>query len=86
MILVFGGTTEGKLVASSLDEANISYLYSTKTKVAFNGNGLPINGPLMQSQIEQLCAQENIKCIINASHPFAEELHTTIANLISTSL
>ena len=79
MMLVFGGTTEGKQVAKHLDLLNIRYFYSTKTKVSFEGNGIPIYGELCRKKIEVLCCEKNIACIINASHPFAEQLHKTIA-------
>ncbi|WP_100925207.1 precorrin-6A/cobalt-precorrin-6A reductase [Tenacibaculum sp. SZ-18] len=81
MILVFGGTTEGKQVASFLDEACIPYYYSTKTKVSFKGKGIPINGALTKHELEQFCIANNIKCIVNASHPFAEILHDTVASI-----
>ncbi|CAM1374660.1 precorrin-6A/cobalt-precorrin-6A reductase [Tenacibaculum xiamenense] len=81
MILVFGGTTEGKKVASILDELNISYYYSTKTKVPFSGKGIPMNGALTKDRIEMFCAGNHIKAIINASHPFAEQLHGTLSKI-----
>ena len=77
-ILVFGGTTEGKQVAKYLDELNIQYFYSTKTKVPFLGKGIPIHGELTTKKIDEFCHKEKISCIINASHPFAEQLHQTV--------
>ena len=39
MILVFGGTTEGKKVAGILEKEEYHYFYSTKTKIDFlSGN------------------------------------------------
>ena len=81
MILLFGGTTEGKSIASDLDACNLQYLYSTKTKVNFDGNGKSIYGALTSADIEQLCITHNVKCIINAAHPFAKQLHDTIAQI-----
>ncbi|SNR16568.1 precorrin-6A/cobalt-precorrin-6A reductase [Tenacibaculum jejuense] len=79
MILVFGGTTEGKQVASFLDETHIPYYYSTKTEVSFQGKGIPIYGALTKHELEQFCITNKVKCIVNASHPFAEVLHQTVA-------
>ncbi|OEJ99430.1 hypothetical protein A8C32_08195 [Flavivirga aquatica] len=80
MILVFGGTTEGKQVASILDDLQLPYYYSTKTKIDFNGMGKPISGAMDVLDIERFCIENKVSHIINASHPFAEELHKTIAN------
>ncbi|SEB85989.1 precorrin-6A/cobalt-precorrin-6A reductase [Tenacibaculum sp. MAR_2009_124] len=81
MILVFGGTTEGKNVAAVLEELNITYYYSTKTEVPFSGKGIPIYGALTKNKIEEFCQENKVKIIINASHPFAEQLHETIASI-----
>ena len=81
MILVFGGTTEGKQIAAILDALEESYYYSTRTKVSFSGKGIPIYGTLTKGGIEEFCTQKKIKYIINASHPFATELHATIASI-----
>ncbi len=83
MVLVFGGTTEGKQVASILDDLELPYYYSTKTKVAFMGKGKPIYGALTATKIDAFCKANGIKSIINASHPFAEQLHNTVATITS---
>ncbi|MDY8136629.1 precorrin-6A/cobalt-precorrin-6A reductase [Aquimarina sp. 2201CG5-10] len=80
MILVFGGTTEGKLVAKTLDEYDIKYYYSTKTQVKYNGKGTPIFGEMTFELLEAFCKEKSITHIINASHPFASQLHQTVAN------
>lgn len=81
MILVFGGTTEGKLVAKTLDELGIAYYYSTKTKVDYSGKGTPISGEITSDILEAFCLQHKITYIINASHPFAIQLHQMVASL-----
>lgn len=80
MILVFGGTTEGKLVASFLNEQGIPFIYSTKTEIEFD-NGKVGNyrfGAFSQKDLTRYISQQNIHCIIHAAHPFATELTTTI--------
>ena len=83
MILLFGGTREGKKLAGWLEAAGLDYIYSTKTNTLFEGKGYYRWGALSREEMEALCRQEKISCIISASHPFARELHQTIA---STSL
>ncbi|MDA7717030.1 precorrin-6A/cobalt-precorrin-6A reductase [bacterium] len=80
-ILVFGGTTEGKQVAKILDQLEYSYFYSTKTKVEYKGKGIPIHGAMTTSFLEDFCTQNEITHIINASHPFAVELHKTVSDI-----
>ncbi|MBG6130275.1 cobalt-precorrin-5B (C1)-methyltransferase/precorrin-6A/cobalt-precorrin-6A reductase [Aquimarina sp. EL_43] len=81
MILVFGGTTEGKKVAKILDELEYPYYYSTKTKVDYEGKGIPIDGVMTTSLLENFCKKHEITHIINASHPFAVQLHQMIADI-----
>ena len=91
MILVFGGTTEGKQVADTLNKLQLPFLYSTKTKT--NGVipqlGRCIHGALDENAIKSLCHYEQIDLIIDAAHPFAVNLHQTVASsarTLSTSL
>ena len=81
MILVFGGTTEGKQVAKTLDELGKQYTYSTKTPVRFEGKGIAISGAMQAQEIEEFCVENKVSHIINAAHPFAVNLHRTIAAL-----
>lgn len=81
MILLFGGTSESKKVAGWLEEAGLDYIYSTKTAVSFDGKGQYRFGPLDKDALEQFCTEHKISCIINASHPFASELHKTVASV-----
>ncbi len=81
MILVFGGTTEGKQVAALLDDLKRPYFYSTKTKITFEGMGIPIHGEMTTIDINAFCKKHDISCIINASHPFAEVLHDTVSKV-----
>lgn len=80
MILVFGGTTEGKIVASVLEKECMHYLYSTKTKIEFNTGefGEYRFGGLTGIGLTEFCTKNKVHIIIHASHPFADELHKTI--------
>ena len=79
MILLLGGTTEAKELASWLEAAGKPYIYSTRTEVAFEGTGAYRYGALNKEGLEQFCSTHGISCIVNACHPFALELHETVA-------
>ncbi len=83
MILVFGGTTEGKEVATLLESLAMPFVYSTKTNISFKEtkNAQYRHGALDANQLENYLIQNGIKIIVNASHPFAETLHHTIAKV-----
>lgn len=81
MILLLGGTTEAKQVAGHLDEAGLAYIYSTRTPVIFEGKGQYRSGSLDKDGLKEFCELHSISLIINACHPFAKELHATVASL-----
>ncbi|WP_431167217.1 precorrin-6A/cobalt-precorrin-6A reductase [Tenacibaculum halocynthiae] len=83
MILVFGGTTEGKKVATLLQEKSMPFVYSTKTNIPFQENKIASyrHGALNEKQLESYLIKNDVKLIVNASHPFAEVLHNTIARV-----
>ncbi len=85
MILVFGGTTEGRKAAEVLEEAGSPYFYSTKTgeqAIALH-HGQTIDGALDAQAMEQFCRTHDIRLIVDAAHPFAQVLHQTIAEVAS---
>ncbi len=83
MLLVFGGTTEGKRVATALAAAGRRFIYSTKLPVVMPGlPGMTLrHGPLTAEALTALCRTGRIRGIVNASHPFAEVLHATVAEV-----
>ena len=83
MILVFGGTTEGKKVAALLESLAMPFVYSTKTKICFQETEVAsyAHGALDEEQLERFLMANKVKIIINAAHPFAEVLHGTIAKV-----
>ncbi|SOU86525.1 precorrin-6A/cobalt-precorrin-6A reductase [Tenacibaculum dicentrarchi] len=83
MILVFGGTTEGKKVATLLQEKLMPFVYSTKTNISFKETQIASYryGALNEEELINYLIKNNISIIINASHPFAEILHKTIAKI-----
>lgn len=87
MVLIFGGTTEGRAAVRTLDEAGSSYYYSTrgKTQQLECKHGTRINGEMDRKSIQDFCISHDIRLIVDAAHPFAENLHANIA-LISEEL
>lgn len=78
MILVFGGTTEGRIVAETLDFIREKYWYSTKTTTNVSVGGLMLQGAMEESEIVAFCKANDIRLIVDAAHPFAENLHANI--------
>ena len=81
MILIFGGTTEGRRAVEVAEAAGHPYYYSTKgegQQVAMT-HGRRLAGILTAERMEALCRDEGIRLVIDAAHPFATQLHATIA-------
>jgi precorrin-6A/cobalt-precorrin-6A reductase len=81
MILLLGGTTEAKQVANALDDTGMDYIYSTRTEVVFDGKGQYRYGGLDETGLKAFCNKHQVSHIIDACHPFAKELHITVASL-----
>ena len=83
MILVFGGTTEGRKAVEVLEEAGKAYYYSTKTgeqDITLH-HGQRIDGTLDEEAMKAFCNEHGIRLIVDAAHPFASQLHQTIAKV-----
>lgn len=83
MILLFGGTTEGRKAAEVLEEAGSAFFYSTKTgeqDIALH-HGQRIDGAMDEQAMQRFCDEHGIRLIIDAAHPFAQQLHQTIADV-----
>ena len=80
MILVFGGTTEGRKAAEVLEESGAEYFYSTKTgeQELTLHHGHRIDGALDAEAMHRFCEEHQIRLIVDAAHPFASRLHKTI--------
>ena len=87
MILVFGGTTEGRKAVEMLEEGGSPYFYSTKTgeQDLTLHHGQRIDGALDAEAMLTFCREHDIRLMVDAAHPFATLLHQTIAE-VSDSL
>ena len=83
MILVFGGTTEGRKAVEVLEESGSPYYYSTKTgeQDLTLHHGQRIDGALDAEAMQIFCRENDIRLIVDAAHPFATLLHQTIAEV-----
>ena len=85
MILVFGGTTEGRKTVEVLEESGSPYYYSTKTgeQDLTLHNGTRIDGVLDGEAMKAFVKAHAIRLMVDAAHPFASQLHQTIMSVAS---
>ena len=83
MILVFGGTTEGRMAAKVLEESGATYCYSTRsdTQDIQLVHGHHVTGAMEVSEMVAFCHEHDIRLIVDAAHPFAVNLHRNVVNL-----
>jgi len=83
MILVFGGTTEGRRAAEALDEAGTTYYYSTRGEGQRLqlAHGIQLTGGMDPDAMAACCREHGIRLIVDAAHPFASQLHGNILAL-----
>ena len=62
MILIFGGTTEGRIAIQTLEEAGKTFYYSTKgnEQDVLLHNGIRLQGAMDAIEIETFCAQDSL--------------------------
>jgi cobalt-precorrin-5B (C1)-methyltransferase len=85
MVLVFGGTTEGRKAAEVLEEAGSPFFYSTKTgeqDISLH-HGQSIDGAMDAKAMKAFVSEHDIRLIVDAAHPFASQLHQTVAVVAS---
>ena len=83
MILVFGGTTEGRKAVEVLEEAGTRYYYSTRSdgQLIELVNGIRLTGTMDVPTMMAFCHDHDIRLLVDAAHPFAEELHANLLQL-----
>jgi len=80
MILILGGTTEGRMAIQTLEEAGKPFFYSTKgdgQKVELH-YGSRLSGGMNAEEMVQFCHANDIRLLVDAAHPFAGQLHLTV--------
>ncbi len=83
MILVFGGTTEGRKAVEALEAAGACYYYSTRGEEQQVNltNGIRLKGGMELPDMRTFCQEHGIRLIVDAAHPFAENLHKNLLQL-----
>ena len=71
MILVFGGTTEGRAVVETLDVAGQVYYYSTRGDMqqVKSVYGVRISGDMPAEQMIVFGREHDIRLFVDAAHP-----------------
>ncbi len=80
MILILGGTTEGRAAVQALEEAGKPFYYSTKgdeQEVTLH-HGIRLTGGMDTEEMTRFCQTNDIRLLVDAAHPFAELLHDTV--------
>lgn len=80
MILILGGTTEGRMAVKVADEAGRRFWYSTRGDLqqVQSHNGEHVTGAMDTLAMTAFCREHEIKLIVDAAHPFAVRLHATV--------
>ena len=83
MILILGGTTEGRMAVKVADEAGRRFWYSTRGDLqqVQSHNGEHVTGAMDTDAMTAFCREHEIKLIVDAAHPFAVRLHATVSEV-----
>lgn len=83
-VLVFGGTSEGRIIASRISEKGYETWLSVATdygketaEVHLNGVKI-ISGKMPETEIEYLMRSRRFSCVIDATHPYAVHISKSI--------
>ncbi|MCR5140741.1 MAG: cobalt-precorrin-5B (C(1))-methyltransferase CbiD [Bacteroidaceae bacterium] len=82
MLLIFGGTTEGRMAVDVCEQGAATFYYSTKgdSQQVTLHHGVRITGAMRADDIRRFCHEHDIRLIVDAAHPFAEGLHRAVAD------
>ncbi|MBO4800615.1 MAG: cobalamin biosynthesis protein CbiD [Bacteroidaceae bacterium] len=80
MIVVFGGTTEGRKAVEVLEVAGKPFYYSTFSdgQEVELVHGIRLSGGMDSHAMLAFFREHDIRVAIDAAHPFAEDLHTNL--------
>lgn len=86
-VVVFGGTTEGRVLAEWLaarDRCGVVYCAATEygaSLVPHANKVTVLQGPLSDSDKDRLMRVHDVACIVDATHPFAQHISASVAAL-----
>lgn len=80
MILILGGTTEGRTAIQVMEEGGKPYFYSTlgSSQAIDTRHAIRVTGGMNTDQLNAFCKEKQIRLLIDAAHPFASCLHKTV--------
>lgn len=83
MILIFGGTTEGRIAATICERADKEFFYSTKgsDQIVESKRMVRLSGDMTSGNISHFCKENDIRLIIDSAHPYAANLHRNILSV-----
>ncbi len=83
MIIIFGGTTEGRRAVEVLEQAGKPYFYSTRSgeQEVPLVHGQRLAGAMDEEAMVAFCRDHGIRLIVDAAHPFAKELHHNLCRV-----
>jgi len=83
MIIIFGGTTEGRRAVEVLEQAGKPYFYSTRSgeQEVPLVHGQRLAGAIDEEAMVAFCRDHGIRLIVDAAHPFAKELHHNLCRV-----
>ena len=85
MILILGGTTEGRKAVQVVESAGKPYYYSTvgNEQAIEAVHAIRLTGGMDEEEMAQFCREKKISLLVDAAHPFAIRLHRTLAKVSS---
>ena len=83
MIIIFGGTTEGRRAVDVLEQAGKPYFYSTRSgeQEVPLVHGQRLAGAMDEEAMVAFCRDHGIRLIVDAAHPFAKDLHHNLCRV-----
>ncbi|WP_418801494.1 cobalt-precorrin-5B (C(1))-methyltransferase CbiD [Porphyromonas sp.] len=85
MILIIGGTTEGRKALEVCEEAGKPFYYSTRgaSQELSMHHGIRLEGGMNGEEMAHFCTERAIALIVDAAHPFAMGVHQSVADCVS---
>lgn len=82
MILIIGGTTEGRKALEVCEEAGKPFYYSTRgaSQELSMHHGIRLEGGMNGEEMTHFCTEREIALIVDAAHPFAMGVHQSVAD------
>lgn len=82
-IIIFGGTTEGRIAVKVCEAAGKPYYYSTlsESQQVEMHHGIRLCGAMVADDMMTFIKEHGTRLIIDATHPFASTIHNTIAEV-----